>query len=99
MSKQIDNARLLIAALLGGLVGAVIALLFAPKSGQETRAQLNEKSQQVKKLAQQGAATVAPLIASQSIARLPKVHNYDSSSSHRWPPICAAPARPRTSTS
>jgi phytoene dehydrogenase-like protein len=77
MSKQIDNARLLIAALLGGLVGAVIALLFAPKSGQETRAQLNEKSQQVKKLAQQGAATVAPLIASQSIARLPKVHNYD----------------------
>ncbi|MBE7474869.1 MAG: amine oxidase [Anaerolineae bacterium] len=51
MTKRNDNARLLIAAALGGLVGAATALLFAPKSGKETRAQLNEKGQQVKQLA------------------------------------------------
>ncbi|MCK6630559.1 MAG: FAD-dependent oxidoreductase [Anaerolineae bacterium] len=50
MTKRNDNARLLIAAALGGLVGAVTALLFAPKSGKETRAQLSEKGQQVKQL-------------------------------------------------
>lgn len=77
MTKRNDNARLLIAAALGGLVGAAAALLFAPKSGKETRAQLSEKGQQVKKLAQQGAATVTPLIAPQPVARLPKSHRYD----------------------
>lgn len=77
MTKRNDNARLLIAAALGGLAGAAIALLFAPKSGKETRAQLNEKSQQVKRLAQQGAATVAPLMAPQTGARLPQSHHYD----------------------
>jgi phytoene dehydrogenase-like protein len=77
MTKRTDNARLLIAAALGGLVGAATALLFAPKSGKETRAQLAEKGQQVKRLAQQSAAVVAPLIASQTISRLPKSHHYD----------------------
>ncbi len=77
MTKRNDNARLLIAAALGGLVGAAAALLFAPKSGRETRAQLSEKGQQVKKLAQQGAATVTPLIALQPVVRLPKSHRYD----------------------
>lgn len=77
MSKQSNNAKLLIAAALGGLVGAATALLFAPKSGKETRAQLSEKGQQVKKLAQQGAATVAPLIAPQPVVRLPKSHRYN----------------------
>ncbi|MBE7552329.1 MAG: FAD-dependent oxidoreductase [Anaerolineales bacterium] len=77
MKKRNDNARLFFAAALGGLAGAAITLLFAPKSGKETRAQLNEKSQQVKRLAQQGAATVAPLIAPQTVARLPQSHHYD----------------------
>lgn len=77
MTKRNDNVRLLIVAVLGGLVGAVVALLFAPKSGKETRAQLTEKSQQVKRLAQQSAATVAPLIAPQTVTRLPQSHHYD----------------------
>jgi phytoene dehydrogenase-like protein len=77
MPKQSNNAKLFIAAVLGGLAGAATALLFAPKSGQETRAQLNEKSRQVKRLAQQGAATVAPLIAPRTAARLPQSHSYN----------------------
>lgn len=51
MTKRNNNARLFIAAALGGLVGAAIALLFAPKSGRETRAQLADKGQQIKQLA------------------------------------------------
>ncbi|MFN8455324.1 MAG: FAD-dependent oxidoreductase [Anaerolineae bacterium] len=51
MTKRNNNTKLLIATVLGGLVGAAVALLFAPTSGQETRRQLAEKGQQAKRLA------------------------------------------------
>jgi gas vesicle protein len=34
-----------IGASIGGMVGAILALLFAPASGQEVRAQINDRSQ------------------------------------------------------
>jgi hypothetical protein len=34
-----------IGATIGGLVGAIVALLFAPASGAETRAQITDRSQ------------------------------------------------------
>lgn len=49
MTKRRDNARLLLAALLGGVAGAAAALLLAPKSGRETRAQLAEAGGAVEK--------------------------------------------------
>lgn len=38
-----DSSKVIIAALAGAAVGAVAALLLAPKSGKETRADLKEK--------------------------------------------------------
>jgi len=34
-----------IGALMGGVIGAAAALLFAPSSGEELRAQINERTQ------------------------------------------------------
>lgn len=38
-----DSSKVIIAALAGAAVGAVAALLLAPKSGKETRAELKDK--------------------------------------------------------
>ena len=77
MTKQNDNAKFFIAAALGGLAGAAIALLFAPKSGKETRAQLAETSGRVKK---SGSSRVwqlsAPLVGQPddtSTAEIPRI--------------------------
>jgi gas vesicle protein len=37
-----SNSQVMGATLLGGLVGASLAMLFAPKSGRETRQQIHE---------------------------------------------------------
>lgn len=39
---------------IGGLVGAALALLLAPQSGEETRAQLRDKSLELKDRAEEG---------------------------------------------
>lgn len=44
MSDRDDFGAFLAGFLVGGITGAVVALLFAPQSGAETRAQLQEKS-------------------------------------------------------
>jgi FAD/FMN-containing dehydrogenase len=44
MSKGGNKAKLLAMLVLGGVIGAVVSLLLAPKSGQETRAQIKRKS-------------------------------------------------------
>ena len=40
--------------LIGGLIGAVVALLLAPQSGEETRAQIRDKSLEFKGRAEEG---------------------------------------------
>jgi len=42
--------------ILGGLIGAVVALLFAPQSGEETRRQLQEKGIELQARAEESAA-------------------------------------------
>lgn len=44
MSDRDDFGAFLAGFLVGGVTGAIVALLFAPQSGAETRAQLQEKS-------------------------------------------------------
>ena len=46
---------LLVGFILGGLSGAVIALLFAPQSGEETRALIKDKSIELRDKAQVSA--------------------------------------------
>ena len=55
MSDRDEFVAFLAGVILGGLSGAVTALLFAPQSGQETRAMIKEKSIEIRDKAQNGA--------------------------------------------
>ncbi|MCI0563394.1 MAG: YtxH domain-containing protein, partial [Nitrososphaera sp.] len=44
MAKRGNGLKLLAMLLLGSLIGTIITLLLAPRSGRETRSQLKEKS-------------------------------------------------------
>jgi gas vesicle protein len=44
-----DTTKIAGAFLLGGLVGATIALLYAPKSGRETRKDISKAAKRIKK--------------------------------------------------
>jgi gas vesicle protein len=51
MLLQNKGSALFVGVVLGGLVGASVALLLAPQPGQETRAQLRNKGYELKDLA------------------------------------------------
>ncbi|HJS20207.1 MAG TPA: YtxH domain-containing protein [Anaerolineales bacterium] len=55
MSDRNGIGMLLVGLLLGGLSGAVLALLFAPQSGAETRTMIKDKSVELRDKAQQTA--------------------------------------------
>jgi len=59
MSDRDDFGAFLIGFVVGGLTGAVVALLFAPQSGEETRAVIKEKSIELRDKAAQQAELVA----------------------------------------
>lgn len=44
MSERDEFGAFLVGFIVGGLAGAVVALLFAPQSGEETRAVIKERS-------------------------------------------------------
>jgi len=44
MSERDEFGAFLVGFIVGGLTGAVAALLFAPQSGEETRAVIKERS-------------------------------------------------------
>src|SRR5690625_7856660 len=51
MGDEINSKDFIIGTLIGGMVGASVALLFAPKSGRELRENLNEGAIQAKDMA------------------------------------------------
>lgn len=55
---------ILLSFLLGGLVGAGIALLFAPRSGEETRRKIKELTEEVKEKAEDYVEQVKGKVAS-----------------------------------
>src|SRR5512143_3241831 len=55
MSDRNDFGTFAIGMLVGGLTAAVVALLFAPQSGEETRALIKEKSIEMRDQVQQTA--------------------------------------------
>mgnify|MGYP001251921606 FL=1 len=57
MSKE-DNGGFTTGLLIGGIIGTVIGILIAPKSGSETRSELIEKSEYWKERAEQLSDTV-----------------------------------------
>jgi len=52
MSDQDEFGAFLVGFVVGGLTGAVVALLFAPQSGEETRALIKDKSIELRDRAQ-----------------------------------------------
>lgn len=44
-----EEGKLLAAFLIGGLIGAAAALLYAPKSGEETRREIKKRAKDLKK--------------------------------------------------
>jgi gas vesicle protein len=55
MSDRDEFGAFLVGFIVGGLTGAVVALLFAPQSGEETRALIKDKSIELRDKAQQSA--------------------------------------------
>jgi len=56
MSNQNSEVLFLAGLMIGGLVGAGLALLLAPQSGEKTRGQIRAKSLQLKDEAMEGLA-------------------------------------------
>lgn len=52
MSERDEFGAFLVGFVVGGLTGAVVALLFAPQSGEETRAIIKDKSIELRDKAQ-----------------------------------------------
>lgn len=57
MSERDEFGAFLIGFVVGGLTGAVVALLFAPQSGEETRAVIKERSIELRDKAAEEAET------------------------------------------
>jgi gas vesicle protein len=55
MNDQDEFGAFLVGFVVGGLTGAVVALLFAPQSGEETRALIKDKSIELRDRAQMTA--------------------------------------------
>lgn len=53
-NQQSGGAEFFVGLVLGGLVGAALALLLAPQSGEETRAQIRDKGLEFKDRAEEG---------------------------------------------
>ncbi len=54
-SDHDEFGAFLVGFIVGGLTGAVVSLLFAPQSGEETRALIRDKSIELRDLASQSA--------------------------------------------
>ena len=55
MSERDEFGAFLVGFIVGGLSGAVVALLFAPQTGEETRMLIKDKSIELRDRAQQSA--------------------------------------------
>ena len=70
MADRDEFGAFLVGFIVGGLTGAVAALLFAPQSGEETRAMIKEKSIELRdKSAQSVEETIARAEAAAAEAR------------------------------
>lgn len=56
MSDRSGSAEFFAGLVIGGLIGAAIALLLAPQSGEETRAQIRDRSLELKDRAEESVA-------------------------------------------
>ena len=62
MARENGGGSFLVGFALGAVVGAGLALVFAPRSGEETREQLRQKSEELRDLAEETRAKVQKAI-------------------------------------
>lgn len=65
MSDRSGGAEFFAGLVIGGLVGATLSLLLAPQSGEETRAQIRDKSLEYKGRAEEGISEARQVIEGQ----------------------------------
>lgn len=75
MSNQNSGLLFFIGLVLGGLVGASLALLLAPQSGMKTRGQIKDKSVELKDGAVEGLTEAGHYAQAQTAAWQEKGHN------------------------
>lgn len=76
MADRDDFGAFLVGFVVGGLTGAVVALLFAPQSGEETRTVIKEKSIELRDKAAKEAE--AALAKAESLASEAKVRGKEA---------------------
>jgi gas vesicle protein len=65
MSDRSGGAEFFAGLVIGGLVGATLSLLLAPQSGEETRAQIRDKSLELKGRAEESVLEVRQMVETQ----------------------------------
>ena len=92
MSDRDEFGAFLVGFLVGGLTGAVVALLMAPQSGEETRAIIKDKSIEIRDKAQvtaEEALAKAKAEDNRCLSPLPKYSKTPHPAAHRrqsWAP-------------
>ncbi|MBN2386100.1 MAG: YtxH domain-containing protein [Anaerolineales bacterium] len=76
MTDRDDFGAFLVGFVVGGLTGAVVSLLFAPQSGEETRTLIKDKSIELRDKAAEQAE--AALTKAQSVADSARVRGKDA---------------------
>lgn len=77
MSERDDFGTFLLGFIIGGLTGAVVALMLAPQSGEETRTVIKEKAIELRDMAEKTAgdvSTKAGEVAAQTRTRAEEVY-------------------------
>jgi len=68
MSSQNSDTQFFAGLVMGGLIGAGLALLLAPQSGEKTRSQIRDKSLELKDQAVEGLAETSQRAQEQAAA-------------------------------
>ncbi len=69
-----DKSKIIVSALAGAVVGAGIALLFAPASGKETRAKIADKIGDAKDATKDALASARDAVVEKGDELLKKAH-------------------------
>ena len=85
MANNDSGGSFVLGFLIGGLVGAAVGLLIAPKSGQDTRAELTERTEAWRNRAEEMAANLRERVgpAVDNVARPHGPHNRHGARAHK----------------
>ena len=83
MSDRDDFGTFLVGFIIGGLTGAVVALMLAPQSGEETRTEIKEKAIELRDMAEKTAGDVSTRAGEVAAQTRTKAEEVYTSTRHR----------------